>query len=303
MYAYIKVNALFNILYCLTVLSSLVSTCVFFYAPVMCSQVYRTEASQYFKIIAVFFMGNAFKVGSNVSYLSFAFSRLICVSLKKHYLFYATIKRIDMKVYTCVVFLFGVLSSLFILFQYNLNAMSDGRKEFPYEKRNEIYCSALSPLSSQSSQCDLFNALKSINQLFNGIVVVILNFLVDLCLIKVFNKEINTKMKMKLSTHKVDELMKKKENLSKMVIVNGLIYFVSHMPKCVTTLLLVVFTSKLRMFCIERISCDLLNEEAEFFALFSMISNFYIFKYFNPNFQESYRNLKARFQVAIRLRR
>ena len=103
--------------------------------------------------------------------------------------------------------------------------------------------------------------------------------------------------------HNPDELKKKKENLSKMVIVNGIVYFCSHMPKFVTTLLLIIYASKLKKFCTERISCDLINEEAEFFVVFSMLGNFYIFKCFNANFSESYADLKSRLIYPFRRRR
>ena len=94
--------------------------------------------------------------------------------------------------------------------------------------------------------------------------------------------------------------IKKKENLNKMVILNGIVYFLSHMPKFVTTLLIVVFAARLRKFCQERMSCDLINEEAEFFVLISMIGNFYIFKGFNTSFGESYLDLKTRLKYIFK---
>ena len=287
MYSYILVNAIFNILYCGTTLLRLVNTCVFFFAPHMCSQVYQSEDSQFFKIIVVFFMGNVFMIGSNVSYLSFTFYRLVGISEKKSDMFYLKLTNMNMKLYFLSVHLFGLLFSSFILFQYKLNDEHDYRKEFPHEKHDEFFCDN----PGNKFQCELFNGFKLTNQIFNGILFVLLNFLIDLCLIKVFNKEMNAKMK--LVTLKIDELKEKKDNLSKMVIVNGSIYICSHMPRFVTTLLLIIFARKLKTFCTQRLSCDLINEEAEFFELFFMLSNFFIFKCFNSNFNESYLDLKA----------
>ena len=292
MYKYILVNAIFNICYSVTTLLRIVNTCLFVYASAMCSQVYQTEGSQYMKIIVAFFMGNVFMIGSNISYLTFAFYRLVNISEKKNYLFYTTFSRMNMKIYTLLVFGFAAAFSAFIFFQYNINVDNDYRKEFPYEKHDEFYCG----IAGNNPKCNLLNGLKLANQIFNGILCVVLNLFIDICLSKVFNNEIKKKTRLDISKLKIDELKKKMEKLSKMIIANGVIYFLSHIPKFVTTLLLLIFANKLKKYCHERLSCDLINEEAEFFAIFSMIANFYIYKCFNSQFNESYCDLKAKFK-------
>ena len=190
MYSYIRVNALFNIFYCLVSILKLMSVCVFFYAPYTCSPMYQTDFSQRFKIIVVFFLGNVFQMCANISYVSFAFVRLVAISVKKSYLFYSAFTRMNIRVYFCLLVLLSSLLSLFILFQYDLNSVNDYRKEFPYEKRDEFFCE----LIKNKYACRLFNGFKLANQMLNGILFVCLNFVIDLCLVRVFNREINAKM-------------------------------------------------------------------------------------------------------------
>ena len=105
------------------------------------------------------------------------------------------------------------------------------------------------------------------------------------------NKNMKKKVHLETSLNRMKDIKKKTKKLTKMVVVNGLLYFISHAPEFVSTLLLLIFSKKLLHFCNERISCDLINEEAEFFIIISMISNFFIFKHFNKNFRNSFRQL------------
>ena len=71
MYRFIEINSIFNIFYCLCMSMKLINTCIFDVGSVFCSSVYKTDSSQYFKIVFIFFLGNAFKLSSNISYLLF----------------------------------------------------------------------------------------------------------------------------------------------------------------------------------------------------------------------------------------
>ena len=83
MYRFIEINSIFNIVYCCIMSLKLINTCVFDEVDVFCSNVYKDESSQYFKIILIFFLGNSFKLSSNVSYLLFSLSRLILITVEK----------------------------------------------------------------------------------------------------------------------------------------------------------------------------------------------------------------------------
>ena len=100
---------------------------------------------------------------------------------------------------------------------------------------------------------------------------------------------------LEVNKKKGEEFKEKSKKVTRMVFINNAVYFVSHVPSLVVTLFLIVYSKRMAQFCTERISCDILNEEAEVFILVSMISNFFIFLYFNRNFNESFFDLKNRF--------
>ena len=290
MHKFMLLNAVFNTFYCAIMILKLINTCVYFFTPSICSSVYQLETIQYFKIVAVFYLGNVLKTSANISYLGFTLSRLVSVSLNKDNFFQKTFKAMSIRKAFIVTLMVSCAFNLFILFQYHINIYKDVRKDFPYESRNESYCTVL----SNKSMCHMFNMFKIVNQVFNGILFLFLNIVIDVCLVKMFNKEINAKSNLELNKKKADELKKKKDKLSKMIVINGLVYFISHMPKCASTTLVIVFSNRLQNFCTDKMSCDLINEEAEFFEVISMIANFFIFKCFNRNFSESCVDLKQR---------
>ena len=74
MYNHIRFNALFNILFCLIYLLSLMNICIF-PKNSFCSSIWRTEFSQYFHIYVVLFLGNSLRLCCNISYIFFSVSR------------------------------------------------------------------------------------------------------------------------------------------------------------------------------------------------------------------------------------
>jgi hypothetical protein len=79
MYRFIELNSIFNVAYCTVMILKLLTTCIFDEAGIFCSSAYETKAGQYFNIIVIHFLGSALKLGSSISYLMFAFSRLVLI--------------------------------------------------------------------------------------------------------------------------------------------------------------------------------------------------------------------------------
>ena len=73
-----------------------------------------------------------------------------------------------------------------------------------------------------------------------------------------------------------------------MVITNGLLYFVSHVPEFVATLLLIVFDRGISEFCRNYFSCVELIELTHFFNLLSISLQFFVFRRFDTNFRKSF---------------
>ena len=231
---------------------------------------------------------------TNLSYLSYSFSRFILISMYKERNIFKKFTSINLKVYFLLTLLISCVLSTFKLFEYDLNVEKDVRKDFPYEIRNEIYCQ----YEVNAAQCRLFNAFKMINSFLNDVLFLILNITVDIFLVKNFNSHLRKKSHLKndeiidLDSHK--DIKLKKKNLNRMIVINGLVYTMSHVPEFISSVLLVVYGNKIAVFCFEKLSCDLINEEAAFFGLISIVFQFVIFYIFDKNFYGSYLDIKAR---------
>jgi hypothetical protein len=296
MYRFIEINSIFNIFYCIVMILKLINTCVFDEGNVFCSSIYKEDSSQYFKIIFIFFLGNSFKLASNVSYLLFSLSRLILITFEKKSTtpLFKKQRKWRFFFYFCAIFLTSSLLSLFKLFQYMINAENDYRKEFPYEIYNQFYCD-----SSEDTQikfkCSLFRFFKISNSILNDILLVILNLIVDIVLLRNFHRHLDKKSRQIIDMDHHKNIQKSKTKVNRMILFNGLLYVFSHLPEFVATLLLVVYSKKISNLCQYNFSCDLVSEEAEFFCLISVVCQFYIFKVFDKNFKESLCDLKQRF--------
>ena len=104
MYTYIQINSLFNIFYCLVIITSLVNICINNHSySLYCSSVYTKIGAQYFKIIVQHFLGYVLRTCINVSYLFFSFSRFILVSNLKKKLIFRKFLNLNMKKYVVLL--------------------------------------------------------------------------------------------------------------------------------------------------------------------------------------------------------
>jgi hypothetical protein len=202
--------------------------------------------------------------------------KLIEINMKKLYLF---------------LVLFCLLINLFKAFQYKPNYKYRQEKDFPYEYYDENHCKF-----KESFLCDFFNSMKIFNNVLNDIVFVSINVIFDLLLLKQFRENLKHKDKIKANSEK-DKLdqKKQKDHVNKMVIVNSILYLISHMPEFLVSILLIIYTRKISNFCLNNLSCDLINEVAEFFNIISIVFQFFVFKTFNKNFNDSYLEFRNRY--------
>ena len=227
---------------------------------------------------------------TNFSYILFSISRYTLVSNKTKG-FLKKLIEINMKKFYLILILICLLISLFKAFQYKPNYKFRQEKDFPYEYFDDNHCKLKDPFL-----CDLFNSLKIFNNVINDIVFVFINIIFDLLLLKQFRENLKHKDKIKANSDK-DKLdqKKQKDHVNKMVIVNSILYLTSHMPEFLVSILLIIYTRKISNFCLNNLSCDLINEVAEFFNIISIVSQFFVFKAFNKKFNDSYLELKKRF--------
>jgi len=193
-----------------------------------------------------------------------------------------------------------MLISLFKLFQYEITTRQEktGLSEYPLEKRNEFTCY----FNYYVNECRLFDALKMINDTFNDVVLFILNILIDAFLVKYFNQEI--RQKISLRNHNADntDLLRMKKKVKRLVIANGVLYFGAHLPDFAITILRFSFRRAIANFCTYHISCDLINEEGNFFNSLSVVITFYLLLVFDRNFKESFDHLTGKFKSKLKLK-
>ena len=293
MYKHILINSAFNTVYSLIMMVKLVNTCIFDNGSVFCSSIYQNNSVQYFKIIVIFYFGSVFKFCSNFSYLSFTFSRFILVSNLKEKSIFKRFTNIKLRNYLMLLTIISCLLNLYIIFQYKLNLKRDPHRyiDFPYEVRDETYC--------QIFKCNFFNGMKILNKFLNDILIVILIMIVDVMLLRNFNKHLEHKCLQITDPENHNSIQKSRKNVNRMIIINGVIYSLAHVPEFFSTTLLIGFARKISRFFKVRLSCDLVNEEAQFFNLISIIGQFFIFVKYKKNFRTSLKDLLGRAYLSI----
>jgi hypothetical protein len=288
MYKHMEINSFFNIIYCIIKNLSLINVCINKNAhSLFCSSFYTQEWSQYLKIIVQHFLGNVFRTCVNVSYLFFSLCRLIDSSKLKEGKYFKKILKLNLKLYVLLLLIFAVLISLFKLFQYQITwkkNSKDSLAEYPLEIFNEMRCFSV----DYTRRCKLFDSFKIVNNSFNDILFFVFNIALDLFMLKYFNQAIDHKISLRKSNADNTDLLNKKKKINRLVILNGILFFISHMPEFIISILLLSFKEKITHFCTNQVPCDLLNEVAQFFNLISIMCTFYLLLIFDRNFKESF---------------
>ena len=292
MYKHILINAVFNIFYSLVTLLRILNMCIYY--GIFCSAAYMTLSGQYSKIVIVHFLGNALKLCSSVSYLFFAFSRFILVSDLKSKGCFQTFSKINLRAYVVSLCVLGLVLSSYKLFEYQINKF-DHRKDFPFELRDEMYCS----FETNRLTCVFFYAFKLVNMFTTDILCFCINVAIDLFLIKNFNADMKSKRQVATSDSTKCDIQKSKKNINRMVVSNGLLFLCSHVPEFVSSIILIVFARKILRFCFENLSCDLIDEEASVFNHISVAGQLFIYLSFNKNFKVSINDLLSRAKKRI----
>jgi hypothetical protein len=246
------------------------------------------EATQYFKIICVYFLNSVIRTCANLSYMFFSLSRFILVANFKERAFFKKFSKVNIKIYIALLVLFGILMNLFRLFQFKINTNMEPSKDFPYEYYEASTCA--DPDDQALFYCRFFDSLKLTNEIINDLLIFFLNILIDISLLYHFNKDIDHKMKIRAHNADNSDLVKSKKNTNRMVVLSGLVFLLSSFPEFFILIFNFIFRSKIRLICLTDLHyiCDLFNDLAQFFSIFTMLFQFYIFLIFNKNFRESF---------------
>ena len=306
MYSHIQVNAIFNIIYAVIKLVSLVNLCIFPRSS-FCSEIYKRAASQYFKIYVVFFLANSVRLCSNFSYVCFSVSRYFLSTSKPSRVFSA-FQKVNLNTFYCIIFCLSMGLNLFRVFQFRANLYFTGvDKDYPFDGYSIDFCHEQTGVSLKKSydvqfkslriKCQMFTALNMINTLVDNILFFVINIVIDVGLIQFTNQNLERKRRLFTGgeTRDLSQAITLKKNVTKMIIVNGLLYFVSHVPEFIFTVFMLFLSTELASTCGGKVSCIELNDIAKTLNFFSMGFQIFVFKHFDRNFCNSLDNLLDRF--------
>ena len=138
--------------------------------------------------------------------------------------------------------------------------------------------------------CQLFTALNLINNVMNNVFFLVFSMLIDVGLVRFTNANLARKRRLFTKVNYIQDLNqahKLKEKVTKMIITNGLLYFVSHVPEFTVTILMLVFEKQIWYSCIDKMQCTELIEITQTFNLISMSCQIFVFTNFDKNIGKS----------------
>jgi hypothetical protein len=301
MYKHIYYNSLFNFIFCFINSFSLINICIFPKSS-FCSRFYKTQLAQYFKIIFTLYLCNSIRLCCNFSFILFSLSRFYIITSKNWKIFFL-LKKLKQKIFYVIIFISCSLWSMFKLFEYKPNEVySSFDKNFPYNRYDQKYCQKVDSLYKfLETGCRIFPILNLINNILNNIIILIISVTIDVCMIRFANKNYQHSIQLFHDQKHLDEALEHKKKILKLIIINGLLFFFSHIPEFVSTVLLIIYNKELIDFCyFSMITCTDINEIFETFSILSISLQFFVYKHFDNNFYESYKDLKQKLKTFIK---
>ena len=295
-YKHIYFNSLFNLGFCVVNAFSLVNTCIL-EEIAFCSAIYKSYASQYLNIYAAQFVGNTLRLCCNFSYISLSLSRFLTSTSNQKNRLFAWFKNVKLRKFYAVIFVISAAFSLFKVFEFKSNEVySTADPNFPYNAYDIRYCGFVFKLSKKFmyTACILFPILNIVNNVLNNVLFLFLSIFIDVSMIRFTNKNLAHKKQINADLKHIKEAQMLKAKVNKMIIVNGLLYFVSHVPEFICTLALIVLKRELTDFCYFVYSCFKLLENMQTLNFLSISLQLFVFLYFDTNVKESFHNLIQR---------
>jgi len=90
------------------------------------------------------------------------------------------------------------------------------------------------------------------------------------------------------------EALAHKKKTRKLVILNGILYFFSHIPEFTATLLIIIYKEQIQDFCFDYFSSTEIAEVFNSFGVIGISLQFFVYKHFDQNYINSYNDLKKR---------
>ena len=295
MFNYILIHSVFNVFYCFLMAFKPITLCLFFTPSLFCSRIAIEIETQWFKIIFIEFFGNIAKICCNVSYAAISISRIILTGTKKNKGCMKKFDFMNIKFFFVVLVVLSAVFSIFKIFQFSLNRFNLMNNYYTYyfsvtlSKRNDFYC-----ISHDNDfwYCKFWDTWMIVNNVINDILFFIISIIFDIIVLKNISSMINNKKKM-VENFKEEEEEKKRKRILKMIIINGIIFTLSHLPEFILSIFWLLFQNSNLIFTFD---VSNLNEFGQFFIYLTIISQLSINIHFNSLFKESFYNLILKFK-------
>jgi hypothetical protein len=126
------------------------------------------------------------------------------------------------------------------------------------------------------------------------IIFFLINIIIDVFLFKNSKQNLENKQKITRDKKALDSAYKSNSKITKMVIINGLLFLIAYTPEFISRIFLFSFDKLLFKFCFIFYSCKNLTDIAEFFTFFSIAFQFFMYKKFNKKFNVQFNLLKKK---------
>ncbi len=276
---------------------------------------------RYINIILLKFLCNSFKTIANIYYALFVIDRFIKTTntnnekIKK-------ISKISFKIKLFCIILFSIAVNLYTYFQYSNNVgqweqylreryVFSNRRDFSFNSSILSHVNDLDDYSQdlKSSSLIVLKIFSLIRIIFSDFFFTIITFIFDILLFIFIKKSMNKKKEiLDLVVSNVNATKKLKENkstkkrMSKMIILNGLNFFIFRSPSLVLSFYGFIYRYDEKtnqhlpnvydyIVCRTQHFCNILTEIAFSLYLISFIIQFFIFFKSDKNFKISYYNI------------
>jgi len=292
LYKHILMNSIFNVLFCIISLLSLMNDCIFF-ATSYCSSIYKYESVQYYKIYGVHFLGNAIRLCCNLSYITICLSRFFLSTANESNKLAKKFENLNLKKFYFLIVFISLLLNLFKVFEFSVNDFySFNNFNFPFDNYGINFCENTETFTTAFAiKCTLFPILDVLNNLLNNVVFLFISVVIDVALIRFTSMTVKQKKAIITDEKQLAEVLTFKQKINKMIVTNGLIFFLSHMPEFCVTLFVVALKKKLSFFCLYFFTCTEMIEISQVFSLVSISLVFFIYIKFDKNFKSSFSDL------------
>ena len=293
LFKYIILNSAFNCIECFIHLFKLVNICM---GPdsVFCSSIISSYFAQYFAVYVTGFVGETMKSCSIITGLLFSLQRYIDTSQNKNPIL-KYISAVGIFKQTIGVIFLGSITSVIKIFNYSIGDLRLTSLDSP---------TAFMINSFQLKKFWYLSALYLFHYIFNDILLLTVNLIIDIKLVTVIKSDLLEKFRLKANLFEGDsttrflkfkndlKYKKKVENkANSMIIASFVVYVICRLPELLGVLYFYnnsIFSVQ-AYYCAKELLCYLIDDSIDYLYMLSYSTNIMFYYKFNSFFQRGFR--------------